>query len=222
MTDVPTAASSRAPYFWSFLTAFHTRRCVVFESNFTIIVNWKARGFGCAKVCTYCNWRDSALLPHGGQSPESIAAFIGHCTKSFITISGGGDPLYRFDEHGAQLQGMIATVSRNGFRVRVITREVQHVTQLRGIADCVSVSLDADVMAAIPVHSHTWEGIEIEYSLVLPPLPTAEIVQLRPQCASLHRRLGARLVLRDRAGTGDRGRHHAGSDASASKGGAVL
>ena len=147
--------------------------------NFTIIVNWKSRGFGCAKVCSYCNWRDSPMLPHGGQSPESIARFALQCSKSFITISGGGDPLYRFQEYGAQLLAMAAQVRSLGYRVRVITREVEHVHRLRGLVDGVSVSLDEEVLAALPHHSPAWEGMDVEYSLVLPPLPTAEIVRLK-------------------------------------------
>jgi len=166
-------------------------------TNFTIIVNWKARGFGCAKVCAYCNWRDSPLLPHGGQSDEAVAAFIKQCRKSFITISGGADPLYRFDLHGARLLAMAATVRSHGFRVRIITREVQHVARLRGLADWVSVSLDADVLAALQSHVHQWIGMEVEFSLVLPPLPTPELVRLKPQYAALHRGLGQRLVLRE-------------------------
>ena len=167
------------------------------DANFTIIVNWRERGFGCAKVCSYCNWRDSPMLPHGGQSSEAIAAFSQQCRKSFITISGGGDPLYGFPEYGAQLLAMASTIRALGFRVRVITREVQHVHQLRGHVDGVSVSLDAEVLAVLPHHSPAWEGMDVEYSLVLPPLPTQEIVRLRPQYAAMHRHLGRRLVLRE-------------------------
>ena len=167
------------------------------DANFTIIVNWRERGFGCAKVCSYCNWRDSPMLPHGGQSAEAIARFAQQCSKSFITISGGGDPLYRFPEYGAQLLAMAAQVTSLGYRVRVITREVEHVAGLRGLVDGVSVSLDADVLGALPHHSPAWEGMDVEYSLVLPPLPTSEIVRLQPQYAALHRVLGRRLVLRE-------------------------
>jgi hypothetical protein len=60
--------------------------------NYTIVVNWMKKGFGCAKVCAYCNWRESPLLPHGGQSADAITAFIRQCRKPFITISGGADP----------------------------------------------------------------------------------------------------------------------------------
>lgn len=75
--------------------------------NYTIVVNWMKKGFGCAKVCSYCNWRDSPLLPHGSQSADAIAAFLQHCKKPFITISGGADPIFRFAEYGDQLLAMI-------------------------------------------------------------------------------------------------------------------
>lgn len=88
--------------------------------NFTIIVNWKSKGFGCAKTCTYCNWRDSSLLPHGGQSTEAISAFISQCRKSFITISGGADPLYKFEEHSGELLAMIRVIQAHGFKVRIL------------------------------------------------------------------------------------------------------
>lgn len=45
-------------------------------TNFTIIVNWKERGFGCSKACTYCNWRGSPMLPQGPQSAADVKAFI--------------------------------------------------------------------------------------------------------------------------------------------------
>lgn len=165
--------------------------------NFTIIANWKAKGFGCAKVCSYCNWRDLALLPHGGQSAEDISAFISQCTKSFITISGGAEPLYRYDQYGDQLLEMIQTVKAHGFKVRVITREVQHISKLRGIVDHFSVSLDADVMGQLPLYQGDWADMDIEYSMVMPPLPTQELALLRPQYAAMRSQLGKRLVLRE-------------------------
>ncbi len=165
--------------------------------NFTIIVNWQTKGFGCAKVCSYCNWRDSPLLPHGGQTPKDISTFIAKCDKSFITISGGADPLYKFEEYGQQLLAMIQTVKEHGFKVRIITREIQHVAKLKGIVDYVSISLDPDVLAAIGHYQQEWVGIDIEYSLVLPPLPTAALVRLKPQYSAIYGQLGKRLVLRE-------------------------
>jgi hypothetical protein len=167
------------------------------SQNFTIIVNWKKKGFGCAKACSYCNWRDSPLLPHGGQTKEALTSFITQCDKSFITISGGADPLYKFEEYGPELLAMIQTIKEHGYKVRIITREIQHVAKLRGIVDYVSISLDSDVLGGIERYRHEWGGFDIEYSLVLPPLPTADIVTLKPQYSALQRQLGQRLVLRE-------------------------
>lgn len=173
----------------------------IFNENFTIIVNWKEKGFGCAKACTYCNWRGSPLLPQGAQSAQEVKAFIRQCKKSFITISGGGDPLYRFDEFFPALLSMSETIKAEGYKVRVITREVQHVGKLKGIVDHISISLDDDVLQALDDYQHQWDSagreLDIEFSLVLPPLPMAELVALKPQYAALHRRLGRRLVLRE-------------------------
>lgn len=165
--------------------------------NFTIIVNWKAKGFGCAKSCSYCNWRGSSLLPHGPQDKDTIAKFVRQCRKSFVTISGGGDPLYRLDENLPTLLSMIDTIKTAGFKVRIITREVQHVAKLRGIVDYVSISLDDEVLSALPAHSQSWDGMDVEFSLVLPPLPTDVLVGLRPQYAALRTNLARRLVLRE-------------------------
>lgn len=167
------------------------------QPNFSIVVNWKSKGFGCAKVCTYCNWRDSILLPHGGQSTDDISAFINQCRKPFITISGGADPLYKFDDHRDQLLAMVNVIKQHGFKVRIITREVQHVSKLRGIVDYFSISLDADVLEDIQAYQHGWVGMDIEYSLVLPPIPTADIVKLKTQYANLHATLNRRLLLRE-------------------------
>lgn len=166
-------------------------------SNFTIIVNWKERGFGCTKSCSYCNWRGSPLLPHGGQSATAVSTFISQCKKSFITISGGGDPLYRFEENFPSLLAMIDTIQSHGFKVRIITREVQHVAKLAGIVDHVSISLDDDVLQQLGAYRDEWNDMDVEYSLVLPPLPVERLVALKPQYVALRSLLGRRLVLRE-------------------------
>lgn len=167
--------------------------------NFTIIVNWKERGFGCSKACAYCNWRGSPLLPQGAQSEADVREFIRKCDKSFITISGGGDPLYRFEENLPALLSMSDTIKEEGYKVRIITRELQHVLKLKGIADHVSISLDDEVLHLLVDHQRLWDSqqLDIEFSLVLPPLPMANLLNLKPQYAALHKRLGRRLVLRE-------------------------
>ena len=165
--------------------------------NFTVIVNWKAKGFGCSSSCSYCNWSVSPMLPQGPQSSSTVREFIRQCRKSFVTISGGGDPMYKFNVHKATLHSMAETIKREGYKVRVITREVQHVGELKGIADHVSISLDDDVLQSLDAYRDQWAAMDVEFSLVLPPLPTAQLVALKPQYAALHKRLGRRLVLRE-------------------------
>ena len=167
------------------------------DGNYTILVNWKKRGFSCSRSCSYCSWSGSPLLPRGGQSADSVSAFVTKCRKSHVTISGGGDPLFGFDEYGPQLRGMIDVIKGHGKKVRIISRELQHIQKLRGFVNYVSVSLDPEVLDNIASFAPAWTGMDVEYSLVLPPLPTAEIVRLKPQYAQLQRRLGRRLVLRE-------------------------
>lgn len=159
------------------------------RSNFTIIVNWKARGFGCRKVCSYCTWRDSPYLPHGPQSSDAIVRFLSQCQKSFVTISGGADPLYKFEENQVHLLDMISTIRQQGYMVRVITREIEHVAKLKGLVDCVSISLDAEVLEGLPHYVDTWKGMHIECSLVLPPLPTESLLTLQPQYRAIYHQL---------------------------------
>jgi hypothetical protein len=179
------------------MSIHHRVHTPAINPNFTIIVNFKARGFGCAKACTYCNWRGAPLLPQGPQSPEAVSAFVRQCRKSFITISGGGDPLYKFDVNQSTLLLMAGTIKEEGYKVRIITREVQHVAKLKGVADHVSISLDDDVLQLLDAHSAQWAGMDVEFSLVLPPLPTDQLVALKPQYAALYKQLGRRLILRE-------------------------
>lgn len=174
-----------------------TRQNLGTSENFTVIVNWKEKGFGCTKACSYCNWRTSPLLPHGAQSSAAVMVFVKQCKKSFITISGGGDPLYRLDENLPSLLSMVGIIKAAGYKVRIITREVQHVVKLKGIADHVSISLDDEVLQELAEHSQNWSGMDIEYSLVLPPLPPDKLVGLKPQYSALRTQLGRRLVLRE-------------------------
>lgn len=172
------------------------------HSNYTILVNWgvgkqKPRGFGCAKACDYCNWRGWDGLPYQAQPNHQVAAFIASCRKSTISISGGAEPLYRLDENLPKLLAMIGVIRDHGFRTRIVTREVQHIATLSGIVDHFSISLDADVLVELPRYQHEWAEMDVEYSLVLPPLPADQLQPLMPQYAALHRQLGRRLVLRE-------------------------
>jgi len=167
------------------------------RTNYTVIVNWKQRGFGCSKACSYCNWRGSPYLPQGPQSFDAVRAFAAGCDKSFVTISGGGDPLYKLHENEGYLRAMSDAIRGAGRKVRVITREVQQVKDLRGIADYVSISLDDEVLSMLQGHQDDWDGLDIDYSIVLPPLPAKDLRTLMPQYLALRMQLGRTLVLRE-------------------------
>jgi hypothetical protein len=92
---------------------------------------------------------------------------------------------------------MVRTIRARGFHVRVITREVQHIAELKGIVDLVSISLDSAVLALLPAYQTSWTGIDVEYSLVLPPIPTADIALLKPQYEALRKIVNGRLILRE-------------------------
>jgi organic radical activating enzyme len=168
-------------------------------SNFTIIVNWKAKGFGCVRRCSYCNCRESPLLPHGSHPEHTVAAFVSQCKKRFVTISGGGDPLFNFSENREKLSNLAAMIKRQGFEVRVITREITRISEISPIADYASISLDDEVLSALDADPSLLinNKLEMEFSLVLPPLPQEDLIELKPQYSALHRRLGKRLVLRE-------------------------
>lgn len=165
--------------------------------NHSILINWKKHGFGCAKTCTYCSWRGSPHLPHGAQEQDAVSKFIDQCNKSFITISGGADPLYKLDENRNALLTMIDTIKAHGLHTRIITREVAAIASLKGHVQQVSISLDQEVMSEIERCRSGWRYLEVEYSLVLPPVPQATLQRLMPQYAHLQRKLGGRLLLRE-------------------------
>lgn len=136
-------------------------------------------------------------MPNGAQELDAVSEFIAQCPKSFITISGGADPLYKIEENRDTLLTMVGVVKEYGFNTRLITREVAAVASLKGHVQQVSISLDNDVMNEIGYHRKNWRGLEVEYSLVLPAIPQAMLHQLMPQYCQLQRKLGGRLLLRE-------------------------
>lgn len=165
--------------------------------NHTVIVNFKERGFGCRKNCDYCTWRGNPMLPYGLQDLQKIEQFIQSCDKDFVTISGGAEPLYQWPKYKDDFVKLSKLIRANGFKVRVITREVQFVQHIKDYVDYVSISLDNEVMSDIEKYKDTLKDIDIEYSMVLPPLPTKELESLKPQYFKLFSKLGKRLILRE-------------------------
>ena len=165
------------------------------QPNFTIVTNFKKNGFACDRACVYCNWRKSPLLPHGLQDVAAIREFVNQCTKSFVTISGGGDPLYSYPENAGEFRVLAGVIRDAGYKVRVITREIDSLRQLTDVVDYASVSLSQDTFSRRGVLDGS--GITVEYSIVMPPLPTAELLKLKPYYLNMRAELNGRLLLRE-------------------------
>jgi hypothetical protein len=136
------------------------------ESNYTISVNYPKTEFGCTRTCSYCNWKNSPFLPNGIQSDETIVNFIKQCKKNFITISGGGDPLFHVEIYGDTFKRVCKLIRDNGFMVRVITREIEAALQMQEHVDLFSFSMDAKVYRQLSLLSKF--KTRLETSLVLP------------------------------------------------------
>lgn len=166
-------------------------------SNYSIIVNYKEKGFGCSKACSYCNWRTSELLPHGIQDELSIKNFIEQCPKEFITLSGGGDPLWGMPENEDKFLVYFNAIVSSGKKLRVITREIENALLYRDFIDYFSISLDNDVLAMLKDRRSHFENRHVECSLVLPSCETSDISRIFPQYIAIQRQIGFPLVLRE-------------------------
>jgi hypothetical protein len=171
------------------------------EPNATIVTNFEERKFACRLNCSYCTWRRSPHLPRGPQPDALVEEYVAGVRKQQVTISGGGDPLYRPERHFEHLKRFAGIIASHGKKVRVITRETEHVRLLKGVAHRVSVSLDPSTYAGAMRRRSEWGGLDVEYSIVLPPWPTDDIIEKMPYYGQLQRRLGSRLVLRENLGS---------------------
>lgn len=94
---------------------------------------------------------------------------------------------------------MIVTIKRQVFKVdhhsgtRTRCEIERHCGLLLDLTRC----RYADMHDTIDQYQLDWAGLDVEYSLVLPPLLTSDIVKLKPQYAALRSHLGTRLVLRE-------------------------
>jgi hypothetical protein len=165
--------------------------------NYSIIVNHRERGFGCTKACSYCSWRTSKFLPHGLQNLDDIADFARRCERPFVTLSGGGDPLYRFEIYGEALIAAVRAIRDAGKKVRIITREVAALRSTIELFDYVSISLDYETELELRQARNRFRGFDIECSLVAPMLRTADLIDLMPSYAATQRRIGYPLVIRE-------------------------
>lgn len=73
-----------------------------------------------------------------------------------LRLAVGAGPLYKFEVNQPALVSMAGIIKAEGLKVRIITRELQNVTKLKGIADYVSIYLDSDVLSVLGDFSPLW------------------------------------------------------------------
>jgi hypothetical protein len=124
-----------------------------------------------------------------------LETFLNGCDKNFITISGGADPLWKYNQNFSSYNYLDDFIRQKGFTPRVITRELKYIEQID--TEQVSISLDHEVMKELPIFINKWSGKDIEFSVVMPPYPPDGLKQLFPYYKDLRKRLGRRLILRE-------------------------
>ena len=165
------------------------------KRNSSILINMSDTGHGCSRNCVYCNWKTSPLLPHSIPSKAVISDFVSKSEKDFITISGGGDPLWNLRKNYQRLTSLINFIKFDlGKKVRIITREVTEIPKLAHLVDYWSVSLDDIVMK----YRHVLDNVNnVEFTTVLPPSTTEVIKETKNFYVKLLEMLGKDLVLRE-------------------------
>jgi len=94
--------------------------------NYSIIVNHgDTNKFGCSRRCEYCNWQ---RLRNFGKSLPDITNQNFDDAKGYITISGGGDPLWSGNQRSVMdyIPFLVTQIIAKGHKPRIITREVSN------------------------------------------------------------------------------------------------
>jgi len=126
-------------YFTSFADGMSRR-----NMNHSLILNFKKDGHGCSKACEYCNWRNSSFtkeLCH--PSYTSLANFLKDFWGYRVTFSGGGDPLYDYENFKLTLKNLSDEVKTLGFLPCLITREYETAVDAQGLFHQISFSVDS-------------------------------------------------------------------------------
>jgi len=141
-------------------------------TNSTIVVNYSNTKFGCSRACKYCNWYKSPFLPNHTYDWDLMDRFIKNTQKSFVTISGGGDPLFNIDTEPDNLFTLIKIlklIKSSGKNTRIITREINKIHLIPAeLIDYISLSVDQQVLKEL-TEIILPEKIIYELTVVAPP-----------------------------------------------------
>ena len=103
--------------------------------NRSVIVNFAddETRFGCRFRCKFCSWRDRAIEA-GDIAPTRAALekFLDGFAGYKVTISGGGDPLFKLDQNWTRLHELIGWIHELGFLAEVVTKETVLVENVLG------------------------------------------------------------------------------------------
>ena len=80
--------------------------------------------FGCRFKCKFCSWRDRATET-GDIFPtrKGLTRFLDGFAGYKVTLSGGGDPLFKLDQNWPRMHELISWIHEMGFLVEVVTKE---------------------------------------------------------------------------------------------------
>jgi len=144
-------------------------------TNSTIVVNYSNTKFGCSRSCKYCNWYKSPFLPNHTYDWDRMEQFIVGTKKSFVTISGGGDPLFNIDVEPDNLNTLVKIlklIKSAGKSTRIITREVSKIHLIPvELVDHISLSVDDIVLKDL---GKIVLPLDISYELTLVSPPNAD------------------------------------------------
>lgn len=151
--------------------------------NSTIVLNHGTDTiFGCSRRCVYCNWKSKKNFARSQPTLVQIAELLeltqDELKKNFVTLSGGGDPLWNFDDNRDYIVNVLKFLETRAFKRRIITREINHalklVKEFPGLVNFISFSLDAKLLKDWNKLSEDdkmcfrQNGLEMEISIVLP------------------------------------------------------
>lgn len=89
------------------------------QKNFSIVTN-----FGCAKRCFFCAFANHRLkMERQPIDWDYLDWCLGRFTGQKVSISGGGDPLYKLEENLSTLKKIVAICRNHGHQVDLHTNE---------------------------------------------------------------------------------------------------
>ena len=146
----------------------------------SIILNFSDENnpHGCKRKCSYCNWKSNPLAQQKIYPDWKVLDKYLEDHSGFITLSGGGDPLYNYEQNKEEVHKLIDYLYDKKLFVRVITRERDNYYKLREKYPYILGSFSIDSFEEIIITDDEF----IEYSIVLNKNLAEELFKTRFQC----------------------------------------